>query len=75
MARIEISIEEYNAYNDKIKKLESELAEMNNKLNNANNTISDLKEGMLYIAEDVTFFDRLFKWKIISQTILKEIKK
>ena len=75
MARIEISIEEYNAYNDKIKKLESELAELNNKLNNANNTISDLKEGMLYIAEDVTFFDRLFKWKIISQTILKEIKK
>lgn len=75
MARIEISIEEYNAYNEKIKKLENELGEKDNKLNDANEAISALKEGLLYLIEDTTILDRIFRWKDISKTILSELEK
>lgn len=75
MARIEISIEEYNAYNEKIKKLENELGEKDKKLNDANEAISALKEGLLYLIEDTTILDRIFRWKDISKTILSELEK
>lgn len=75
MTRIEISIEEYNGYNEKIKKLENELGEKDNKLNDANEAISALKEGLLYLIEDTTILDRIFRWKSISKTILSELEK
>ena len=66
MARIEISLEEYNSLKSKITTLEKILENKNATIEKLNAKVEEHDEDMEFI-KDSTIFDRLFRWsKIIS---------
>ena len=75
MAKIEIDINEYNSLNTRIKNLENEVVDKNNKLEIVNNLNNDLKDTISYLVNDTTFFDRVLRWKIIRKIVNSELNK
>ena len=75
MAKIEIDINEYNSLNTRIKNLENEVVDKNNKLEIVNNLNNDLKDTISYLVNDTTFFDRALRWKIIRKIVNSELNK
>lgn len=75
MAKIEIDINVYNSLNSRIKELENEVIEKENKLNKVNETNNDLKDTISYLVNDVTFLDRLIRWNYIKSIVNTELKK
>lgn len=73
MARIEISIEEYNAYRNTIDNLEKKVNELNKELQINNKGIEYLKERVEELEEE-SVYDRIFNWKKII-TPLKDVFK
>lgn len=75
MAKIEIDINVYNSLNSRIKELENEVIEKENKLNKVNETNNDLKDTISYIVNETTFLDRLIRWDYIKSIVNTELKK
>lgn len=75
MAKIEIDINEYNSLNTRIKNLENEVVDKNNKLEIINNLNNELKDSISYLVNDTTFFDRVLRWKIIRKIVNSELNK
>lgn len=75
MAKIEIDINVYNSLNSRIKELENEVIEKDNKLKKVNETNNDLKDTISYIVNDTTFLDRLIRWNYIKDIVNTELKK
>ena len=75
MAKIEIDINVYNSLNSRIKELENEVIEKENKLNKVNETNNDLKDTISYIVNETTFLDRLIRWNYIKSIVNTELKK
>jgi len=74
-ARIEISIDEYNSYHQRIKELEETIVKQDKVIGDKNNDIESLIEGLKYIVHDVNLFDRIFNWKDISETVSLTLEK
>ncbi len=68
MGRIEISLDEYNALNNRIKELEDKNVELEKELESKNSSISSLKEIVTFFV-DLTFFERLIHWRKILKSI------
>lgn len=64
MARIEISIEEYNGLKNKIKQLESALVDVSKEASTYKEKLGIL-EGLVIDLDDEKLVDRLFSWKSI----------
>lgn len=69
MARIEISLEEYNGLKNKIKTLENTLGDVSKEASAYKEKLGTI-EGLVMDLEDETWVDRLFSWK----SILKPFK-
>ena len=63
MARIEISLDEYNELKETIKKLENNVGEQLMAIQELNSQIFILYEELDNIVNNTAFFDRVFKWK------------
>lgn len=71
MARIEISLEEYNALKAKIKSLEEQTVSDSKEIKR----YKDNFETLFFAIEDLEgegLFNRVFKWKDVIESILKE---
>ena len=76
MARIEISLEEYDSFKSKIESLELEIIKLDKQLKQIQNENVVLYSTLEDMVEDVNFFDRVFKWKETihnAEEILKKI--
>ena len=70
MARIEISLEEYNALKNKVKNLEEQIVIDSKEIKKYKSDLEDLFfaiEGL----ENEGLLDRIFKWKNIINSLLK----
>jgi len=64
MARIEISMEEYNGLKNKIKQLESTLVDVSKEASTYKEKLGIL-EGLVIDLDNEKLVDRLFSWKSI----------
>lgn len=64
MARIEISMEEYNSLKNKIKQLESTLVDVSKEASTYKEKLGIL-EGLVIDLDNEKLVDRLFSWKRI----------
>ena len=70
MARIEISLEEYNALKNKVKNLEEQIVIDSKEIKKYKSDLEDL----FFAIEDLEnegLLDRIFKWKNIINSLLK----
>lgn len=74
MARIEISIEEYNGLKNKIKQLESTLADVSKEASTYKEKLGIL-EGLVIDLDSEKLVDRLFSWKNIVKPFKDVFKK
>lgn len=74
MARIEISIEEYNALKDKIKELESTLVDVSKETSFYKEKYKDA-ESLVYDLEAEGFVGRLLKWKKVISPLVTLFQK
>ena len=74
MARIEISMEEYNGLKNKIKQLESTLVDVSKEASTYKEKLGIL-EGLVIDLESEKLFDRLFTWKSIVKPFKDVLKK
>lgn len=65
MARIEISLDEYNALKERITKLEKNIAKQDKTIEEQSSYIDELEETIGFILHETTWFDRVFNWKTI----------
>ena len=75
MARIEISLEEYNNFKEQIKEQEKVILKMENKMVKLHEAQEILKQELHELVNHTTFIERLFKWKKIKVETNKLIKK
>lgn len=66
MGRIEISLEEYNSYKERIKSLEQEYVDKVKKIDDLEKTNKILNERIEELISS-SFFDRLFNWNKIKK--------
>ena len=74
MARIEISMEEYNGLKNKIKQLESTLVDVSKEASTYKETLGIL-EGLVIDLDSEKLVDRLFSWKSIVKPFKDVFKK
>lgn len=72
MARIEISLEEYNALDARIKELENEVVTKEKIIEVNNTNIASLKEVVSFFI-NLAFFERIFKWNTILKAMDKSL--
>lgn len=65
MARIEISLDEYNALKERIVELEKNIAKQDKTIEEQSSYIDTLKETIEFILHETTWLDRIFNWKTI----------
>ena len=65
MARIEISLDEYNALKERIVELEKNISKQDKTIEEQSSYIGELEETIAFILHDTTWFDRIFNWKTI----------
>ena len=74
MARIEISMEEYNGLKNKIKQLESTLVDVSKEASTYKEKLGIL-EGLVIDLDSEKLVDRLFSWKSIVKPFKDVFKK
>lgn len=74
-ARIEISIDEYNALKDKIKALEEEIVKKDKKIETLDYNLGKYEDVVEYVFEDVTPMERIFQWKYIVRAVNESLGK
>lgn len=75
MARIEISLKEYNELKNTIKTLENEKVEKEKVILELNETIDELFDELDNVINGSAFFERLFRWKTITQNAQEILEK
>lgn len=70
MASIEIPIEEYNAYKDKIKALENTIANMSKEVDFYKGKYQDI-ESLVEDLKKESIISRAFKWKSVTEPLVK----
>lgn len=71
MARIEISLEEYNELKNTIKRLENENGEQLKNIQHLNDLLIVYREELDEIINSSAFFDRVFKWDEVTKNAKK----
>lgn len=71
MARIEISLEEYNELKNTIKRLENENGEQLKNIQHLNDLLNVYREELDEIINSSAFFDRVFKWGEVTKNAKK----
>jgi len=75
MARIEISLNEYETLKENIKKLEETNVQLEKAMNEISNSNKELFDELQEIVNGTAFVDRVFKWKKTIQNAKKILKK
>ena len=75
MARIEISLDEYNKLKETIKELEDENLKKEKNIFELNQTIDDLFGELDNIVNGTAFFERIFNWSNIIQNAQEILEK
>ena len=75
MARIEISLEEYNELKDTITKLERENIEKEKSIQELNTVLTDIYDELDDLVNETGFFNRVFQWKKTTQDAQEILKK
>lgn len=68
-ARIEISIEEYNAMKDRITDLEKEVARSDRKIEELEVKLASAKDSLDYIIDGTSWVERAFQWKELVKAV------
>ena len=64
-ARIEISVDEYNAFKERIKALEEQNVEKDKLIDLLSQKNEKYKDIFEYVFEDITPMERIFQWKYV----------
>lgn len=74
-ARIEISIDEYNAFKNRIKELEESNVKKDKLIEELSIKNESLNDALKYIIEDTTHLERVFQWKAIVKAVNESLGK
>lgn len=75
MARIEISIEEYNDFKSKIKELEDVIAAKNKIIDTLEEITYESQESLKMLINRTTWMERTFQWKKLINVINPDLYK
>lgn len=74
-ARIEISVDEYNAFKERIKALEEQNVEKDKLIDLLSQKNEKYKDIFEYIFEDITPMERIFQWKYVKRAVNETLEK
>lgn len=74
-ARIEISINEYNALKDRIKALEEDVVKKDKEIETLEYNIGKYEDIVEYVFDEVTTMERIFQWKYIVRAVNEALGK
>lgn len=69
MARIEISLDEYNGLKQKINELEASIADKNKKIEELGELSFEAQESLKMLINNTTWMERVFQWKKLIEVI------
>ena len=72
MARIEISLDEYNGLKQRINELEASIVEKNKKIEELGELAFEAKESLKMLINNTTWMERVFQWKKLVEVIKGE---
>lgn len=75
MARIEISIDEYNGLKERINRLENESVEKDKTIELLKYNNGQYKDIIEYVFDDITPMERIFQWKHIKRAVNETLVK
>ena len=75
MARIEISLEEYNGLKDTISKLEQDNLENEKTIQEMNDVLTEMYDELYDLVNETGFLNRVFQWKKTTQDAQEILKK
>ena len=75
MARIEISLDEYNKLKDTITKLEQDNNKKEKEIQNLNVILDEIYDEVDVLVNETALFDRIFKWKETIQNLEEILEK
>ena len=75
MARIEISLEEYNGLKNTIQKLETEIVDKDKMIEELKTMGDDLYAELEDIVIESTLFERIFQWTILTESAKEILEK
>ena len=75
MARIEISLEEYNGLKDTISKLEQNNLENEKTIQEMNDVLTDVYDELYDLVNETGFLNRVFVWNKTTQNARKILEK
>lgn len=75
MARIEISLTEYNDLRDKVKELEQVIAEKNKRIDALEEIAYESQESLKMLINRTTWAERVFQWKKLVDVINPDLYK
>lgn len=74
-ARIEISVDEYNAFKERIKALEEQNVEKDKLIDLLSQKNEKYKDIFEYVFEDITPMERIFQWKYVKRAVNETLEK
>lgn len=74
MARIEISLDEYEGMKERIKSLETEIVANENKIELLNNELLDYKDTIDYFINGLGMIERVFQWGQVVKAVKASLK-
>lgn len=69
MARIEISLDEYNSLKQKINELEASIVDKNKKIEELDELSFEAQEALKMLINNTTWVERVFQWKKLVEVI------
>ena len=75
MARIEISLEEYNVLKDTISKLEQNNLENEKAIQEMNDVLTDMYDELYDLVNETGFLNRVFAWNKTTQNAREILEK
>lgn len=75
MARIEISLEEYNELKDTISKLEQNNLENANTIQEMNDVLTEMYDELYDLVNETGFLNRVFAWNKTTQNAQEILEK
>ena len=75
MARIEISLEEYNSLKDTISKLEQNNLENEKNIQEMNDVLIDMYDELYDLVNETGFLNRVFAWNKTTQNAREILEK
>ena len=69
MARIEISLDEYNGLKQRINELEASIVEKNKKIEELGELAFEAKESLKMLINNTSWMERVFQWKKLVEVI------